>query len=202
MPEVRAAERDDIAQIARTLAAAFHDDPVFQFCFGDRDMSTGLERFFRVLTPIHLQHHEVYVGTAVEGASLWDPPGHWKLSVRDQLRAAPSLLRTFGLRAPVLLADFARMEKIHASQPSDHYYLAVLGTDPEHQGRGFGSALMQPVLERADADGVGAYLESSKEANLAFYRRHGFEVVCEHAFHPGGPSVWPMWREPQPPGSR
>ena len=202
MPEIRSAERADVEAISRTLAAAFHDDPVFQFCFGERDMPAGLERFFRILTPLHLKHHEVYVGTGIEGASLWDPPGHWKLSVGDQLRAAPGLLRVFGRRAPALLADYAKLEKIHASRPSDHFYLFALGTDPVHQGHGVGSALLQPVLDRADADGIGAYLESSKEANLAFYRRHGFEVVCEHEFHPGGPSVWPMWREPRPPGTR
>ena len=33
----------------------------------------------------------------------------------------------------------------------------VLGTDPDHQGRGLGSALMAPVLEHCDRDGVGAY---------------------------------------------
>ena len=32
---------------------------------------------------------------------------------------------------------------------------------PELQGRGIGSALMQPVLERCDRDGMPAYLEAT-----------------------------------------
>ena len=87
------------------------------------------------------------------------------------------------------------IERAHPREP--HYYLAVLGTDPDEQGRGIGSALMQPVLEMCDRDVVPAYLESSKERNVDFYARHGFRVTDELVL-PEGPPVWPMWRDPRP----
>ena len=39
--------------------------------------------------------------------------------------------------------------------------------------------MLAPILEECDRDGVGAYLESSKEQNLDFYARHGFRVTSE-----------------------
>jgi ribosomal protein S18 acetylase RimI-like enzyme len=88
------------------------------------------------------------------------------------------------------------LEARHPSGPP-HYYLAVLGTDPAQQGRGLGSALLAPVLERCDQDGVGAFLESSKERNIDFYARHGFRVTDELRL-PRGPTMWQMWRDPRP----
>ena len=80
-----------------------------------------------------------------------------------------------------------------------HWYLGILGTHPDHQGRGYGSAALQPGLQRCDEDGVAAYLESSKEANLPFYERHGFRVLEELRPVAAAPPIWKMSREPRPP---
>ena len=56
--------------------------------------------------------------------------------------------------------------------------------------------MMRPVLTECDRDGVGAYLESSNERNLAFYARYGFRTVQELRL-PRGPMVWLMWRDPR-----
>ncbi len=63
-------------------------------------------------------------------------------------------------------------------------------------GRGFGSSLMAPVLERCDRDGVPAYLEATSERNKQLYLRHSFEVTDEVPL-PDGPTMWPMWRSPR-----
>ncbi len=55
---------------------------------------------------------------------------------------------------------------------------------------------MQPMVERSDDEGVGMYLESSKESNVAFYGRFGFEV--RKVLHlRNGPEMWAMWRRPR-----
>lgn len=54
---------------------------------------------------------------------------------------------------------------------------------------------MVPTLQRIDAQGASAYLESSNEKNLSFYRRFGFEVTEEVQIAPGAPKMWTLWRE-------
>ena len=95
---------------------------------------------------------------------------------------------------PTAVRGMMQIDGAHPSEP--HYYLAVLGTEPELQGGGIGSALMRPVLDMCDRDEVPAYLESSKERNIAFYARHGFRVTREMKL-PKGPPVWLMWRDPR-----
>jgi GNAT superfamily N-acetyltransferase len=71
----------------------------------------------------------------------------------------------------------------------------LLGADPLVQGKGVGSRLLQEGVARADADGLPCYLETQKEANLAFYGRHGF-AVRDTIEVPGAPTVWTMQRDP------
>lgn len=194
---VRLATTADIEGMADALALAFHYDPVAQWLFGTQPPRPG--RFLRPFMAHegrrHLKQPTVYTLDGYPGAAYWDPPGHWRTSFLDIVTLTPVMARGVGRRTARALKGLGRMEKAHAEHP-DHYYLAVLGTRPDEQGKGIGAALMAPVLERCDAEGVGAYLESSKDSNIPFYRRHGFEVVGEVAF-PSGPTVWPMWRDPR-----
>jgi GNAT superfamily N-acetyltransferase len=76
-----------------------------------------------------------------------------------------------------------------------HYYLAILGTDPPHQGKGIGSALLVTMLSRTDAENVPAYLEASSEDNKRLYERHGFKEEERVGLPGGGPPFWRMWRD-------
>ena len=88
------------------------------------------------------------------------------------------------------------VEQHHPHEP--HYYLEFLGVHPAAQGSGLGRALIEPMLELADREGVGLCLENSKEKNLAFYGRYGFQPLEELQL-PGrnAPTIWLMWRDPR-----
>jgi GNAT superfamily N-acetyltransferase len=49
--------------------------------------------------------------------------------------------------------------------------VAVLGTDPTHQGEGVGSALVRHVLDDRANAGEPTFLETETEANVPVYER-------------------------------
>jgi ribosomal protein S18 acetylase RimI-like enzyme len=187
-----------VAALARTLARAFQDDPVARWAWRpDRLRPPALERFHGIRMRQLLMDTEVWTTSELDCAALWAPPRRWRKTLRQEASLGACFLRPRLIwRMPLVAVAWDRLERTHPATP-DHWYLAVLGTDPSAQGRGRGSALLNPVLERCDLDGMGAYLESSKERNIDFYARHGFRVVEELRLL-RGPRVWRMWREPRP----
>lgn len=193
----RRASRADLPALTAVLARAFQDDPVARWsCPPDALRPKVLARFQGARLRQLLPHEEIWTTFDLTSVALWAPPERWKTTTREDLALARGMLHPRLLpRAPQTITGLLGMEKKHPKTPS-HWYLAVLGTDPAAQGQGLGSAVLAPVLERCDADGMAAYLESSKESNISFYARHGFRVTGEIRL-PKGPTMWPMWRDPR-----
>lgn len=194
---VRKANQNDAALLGSVLARAFWDDPVMRWLLPAN--AARVQRlpglFAMELRCLYLPYDEVYTTREVAGGAMWAPPEGWRRPSSNLLRAVPRLVWTLRGRLPAAVQSVAAIESVHPLE--SHWYLAVIGIDPFRQHQGIGSALLAPVLERCDRDYLPAYLESSKEDNLGFYRRLGFEVAGTIDLPGGGPRVWPMWREPK-----
>lgn len=198
MAGVRRAGQGDAAVIVEVLASAFSEDPLFRWMTRrSEDLETRTRPFFAnvVGTQLRQDDHQVYVHDSGDAAAIWYGVDRWKVPPGQIVRGIPATVRTFGLFNPRPLRVLGIMEKAHPTEP--HYYLEFLGTRRGAQGQGRGSAVLMPVLERCDAEGLPAYLENSNPRNTAFYARHGF-VAREPLILPSGaPELLPMWREPR-----
>jgi GNAT superfamily N-acetyltransferase len=194
---VRKARTEEAGRLAAVLARSFYDDPPISWVINDdRRRLALLERSFALyLRKLWLEQDETYTTAEVAGVCVWEAPGQWKVGILDRLRLLPSMARIYGRILPRVLSGLATLESNHPSEP--HYYLPFVGVDPEWQGRGLGAALMRPVLDRCDSEGVPAYLEASSPRNRALYERHGFETTEEFTLGKDSPPVWRMWRAPQ-----
>jgi len=193
---VRKATRQDLPVIVETLTAAFFDDPLMTWWVADpARRSQILRAFFEITVDVNHPYDELYTTDTVPAAAaaVWIPPG-CQPSGEDAERLVARWVDAAEETAGRLLAALELMDQHHPAQP--HAYLFLLGTRPQWQSRGLGSALLREVLERCDRDATPAYLEASSQGSKQLYLRHGFEVTGEIPL-PDGPSFWPMWREPR-----
>jgi ribosomal protein S18 acetylase RimI-like enzyme len=184
MSDVRRATVDEIPELAATLARAFAHDPFYEFLAGDapernQRMRDGWTGFLRHATN-GLSH--TYTTDDHAGVAVWHPPGYSGAGFIDSLRLLPSATRMAGSIGRLrdvsrAIAALEHRRRLHA--PGPHFYLSVLGVEPERQGEGIGSSLMRPALELATGAGVPAYLETATGRNVLLYERVGFAVVEE-----------------------
>jgi len=194
--DLRPAGEQDVPVLASRLGRAFRDNPGAGWVFPNEDSRLErLERLYALfLQRLWLGEADVYTTDRLGGAAIWLPPGGWRPSAGLQLRMLPRVVLITREEFPRFLRYFNFIESRHPHEP--HWYLSLLGVDPELQGRGFGSHLLQPGLRRCDQDGLPAYLETDTERNVALYQRHGFRVTEELPLPGGGPPFWLMWRDP------
>ncbi len=192
---------DQIEQAADVLTRAFLNDPLNVYMLPD-------EGDRRRLCPVHFAAFVKYgrlaghvlTTEALEGVAVWFPPGRVEMQ--------PELMDEAGISElpSILGADaFARfmgfleyLEPLHKRdvQPQ-HWYLLVIGVEPQRQSSGIGSTLLRSVLAQADAERVPCYLETTQPTNVPFYRKHGFEIVVEDVEPTSGLRFWTFRRDPR-----
>ena len=193
--------KTQIREAGEVLARALYDDPLTVWVEpNSARRARVLPWSMAVYARYGHRYGEVYTtAEAVGGAAIWIPPGKFPISLVGLMLAGYVLRPLKGglagfVRAMSAMGYVEGLHKQHVPRP--HWYLLFLGVDPPHQGQGVGGALVQPVLARADAEGLPCYLESTNARKLPFYKRHGFEVVVEDDLPRGGPRFWTMKREP------
>ena len=188
-PRVHVAGADEREAAIGVISAAFVTDPIFRWIFpAPADYLTHAASLVEVLAGRAFDHEAAFLAEGRSGAALWLPPG-----VRAD---AKEVAATF-----VSAVDPARIEEIGSVMgglgdyhpEGDCWYLPLVGVDPFRQGQGVGSALLRASLERVDASGLPAHLESSNEVNLPLYQRFGFEII-EEVQDGDSPRIWPMTR--------
>jgi GNAT superfamily N-acetyltransferase len=192
MTPVRRATSADRDEVVATLVLAFADDPAWNFILLGKAPLFAL--FARALFDTRVVDGNVWVTDDCSATALWeyrttgyevDDPGNpvWAAYREASGEAAWDRLTVY---------DGALAE---VSPEPPFWYLGVLGTRPDRQGRGLATAVVAPVLEMADHEHLDCWLETSKPNNLEFYERRGFTQRMPVEV-PGGPPTWWMRRPP------
>lgn len=203
-PRISALSPAELPAAEALLARAFRDNPLNRAVIGPdparrlRANRAGM----RALLPGARAHGCVlgaHRGQALVGALVAVPPGGYPLPPPPFALRLRTLLAQ-GLRVATRWnAVFDRLDRLHP--PYAHWYLGLLGVDPERRRSGVGRALLRHWLARAvDREGAPAYLETDRPENLAFYGADGFAVEGELDVY--DTPVWRLARPPRLPDAR
>jgi ribosomal protein S18 acetylase RimI-like enzyme len=205
-------EPHELPAVVDVLARALRDNPSFIGMFGP-DPRRRL-RSTRVLCRMFLSGQSEPPMVArragvVVGAVAMSPPQtcffcrarvqHYRISIAGRGVTIESempwreLLRLLRLGLPALhrAGLIARLSTVH-DPANRHWHVELVGVEPDLQGQGIGGQMMEAALRRADAGGELACVETDTARNVAFYRRHGFEVTAREELL--GAQMWYMER--------
>lgn len=188
---IESVTESNVADVVAVGVLAFNADPASRWLYSEpRQYLTYFPQFISLLGGKAFEHNTAYYIDDYVGVALWVPPG-----IEPDAQALVDLIQhsVAEQKQADMLAVLEQMEHYHPTEP--HWYLAILGVEPKQQGKGYGSALIQNILQECDCTQTPAYLESSNPSNVPFYERHGFETIG--TIQAGtSPTLFPMIRYP------
>lgn len=144
------------------VSRAFARDPLFLHAFGDSTVDSEAQRRVNVFVSFLfdkslLLHEDVWGyldGDRLLGLYIAENPREGKLTIRQMVRLVwrtiPLLFRLPGKTVGFLQLYMRATRSIAPSFP--HFYLILIGVEPEAQGRGIGKALLLHLLAEVRAD--------------------------------------------------
>ena len=190
--EVARAAPDQLAALASVFGRAFVDEEMMRWPLGEPDGEDGYAQCFAFFLEAALPLGIVWQASGATGAAAWIPPRSeaWEGHPWNQPRIR-ALAKDGGLRYD----EF--WDWVYSHTPREPLWqLDSIAVEPAAQGQGIGRALIAAGLERARADGAGAFLSTGTRRNVSIYEHCGFRVIEEAEAPGGGPRIWFMGSEP------
>jgi hypothetical protein len=182
MPEIDGLLRlskKHIKPASYVLSRAFQNDPLLRWQIPDDNKRfSKINYFWELSLRIGLKYGEVY-GTSedLEGIAIWRPPKYVNISYWKYIKnGVIKFPLKFGIKSTKRIT-FAQAVKdsirnIYMKIP--YWYLEVIGVDPKHQGKGFASMLLKPMLKRIEEEQFPIWLETVLKRNVSFYEHFDF----------------------------
>jgi GNAT superfamily N-acetyltransferase len=189
---------DHLDQLVDVLVESHLDYAWERWALPVADRRQRLTELYRTdLVELALPAGEVWMTDCGSSVAVWIPRvAFGRLGVEQQQRLESAAQQAFRDRMAIVEQVDA---EVAAGRSQADWFLATMGTLPDAQGRGLGSAVLGPRLAALDEHGETATLDTSAEANLRFYGRLGFEVVASFERLPhGAPTTWSMLRPASP----
>lgn len=172
-------------ELAGVLSRAFYSDPYSVFVMpNDKKRMEQLQWWMKILLRYTFKYGSIYYTYDFKGVAMWLGPD--KPFINDvKILSSGLILYPFriGVRNFMRVLDITgQWNKEHRKLDKRHYYLMIMGVEPEFQQKGIGSRLIQVGLKKADDEKLECYLETVTSEDVKFYLKHNFEVIFNKEF--------------------
>jgi GNAT superfamily N-acetyltransferase len=135
------------------------------------------------------------------GLALWMPPNTTGIT-EEELRefSIDQIKDLFSDSLGHLYAVFDRLFELRKEQMKEPHWLTPPRIDvhPDYRGKGVASALLRPILLRADEGNIFCYADTTLEYMPPLLRKHGFRALKEGVEPTSNVYYWTLRREPNP----
>ena len=177
--------KEQRSEVVATLCSAFRDYSTMRYMLGNiaDDYDAHLAELIAYYVDTRLTRDWPVIGVRVDGRIAAVAMGNEPVAkpAPDALKQAYERLRgVIGGDAFDRMAAFeAVSDRIEPDYP--HFFLGMLGVNPDYQGRGYAAELIERFRELSAADGrsKAVVLSTEDPDNLPFYKKMGFELVAD-----------------------
>lgn len=189
-PAITAAEPDQLGVVTDLIATAFHRLAVSKWLVADPEERFVAQRGqFGIIVEHAAEHGRIHLDADHRAAAVWLD---YTQPIPEPADYDRRLFHACGPHTPRFAALDVAFEENHPR--AGHQHLAFMAVLPEYQDRGLGSALLSSHHQVLDREGTPAYLEAANLRAARMYGRWGYRIISRIDL-PGGPSMWPMWRD-------
>jgi len=196
-------------ELANVLARAVMNSPWWNFFCGKK---IGPERYSMVrwfhqrVVDYAVRYGRCWVilssdKTRILGGVIWQSPFESGVKIGRMIKIGmASLPKIFGAITSITMLQIQdHLDKFENKlEPEPHWWIEIMGVEPDEQNQGFGSSVLQPIFREADRTRVKCVTCTPNERNIRFLERNGFELIDETLPPHNAPKVYFFIRNPKP----
>lgn len=172
---MRRATLADVDLIKKILLVSFKNDPHVTWLLEESKSKFKLKVLIDYVVHQTFRRGEMYLSDDNNAVALWDFERSERMSFHYIWRNLAFLIQ-IGIKSVVRIVKSEAQVHSNFCKYPRYCHLYMIGVLPEAQGKGLGSTLMNPLIQRMKEKSIPVFLETANLRNVDIYKKKGFKI--------------------------